>query len=517
MPSPNLQTAFPFSEELSDIAASLVRGKNLTAALTVIAESIRAGADPLGDAFIAARSADDRRITGTVYTPGEIVSSMIAWAQQQGTPARVVDPGAGSGRFLLAAARVFPDAELIGVEIDPLAVDILRANLHVCGYSERARIIPEDYREADISPIDGPTLFLGNPPYVRHHDIEPKWKQWFADGAGDYGHLASKLAGLHIHFFIRTLQLAREGDYGAFITSAEWLDVNYGSVLRNLLAGELGGTSLHVLDPKAMPFPDVATTGAITCFKVRQRPKTFRLQAVESLADLNALSNGNSIPWSEAQLSPRWSTIVRPGPKPPSDHIELGELCRVHRGQVTGNNEIWIAGPHAKGLPEDLLLPTVTKARELIEAVDILQDPSPLRRVINLPANLDDIDAEFLPAVKRFVAWAKRQGADRSYTAQHRRAWWEVRLTEPAPIMCTYMARRAPAFVRNLCSARHINIAHGLYPREQLSEKTLDRLTDYLRHNVSTAGGRTYAGGLTKFEPRELERVHVPSLEFLEA
>jgi hypothetical protein len=77
------------------------------------------------------------------------------------------------------------------------------------------------------------------------------------------------------------------------------------------------------------------------------------------------------------------------------------------------------------------------------------------------------------------------------------------------------MARRTPAFVRNLCGARHINIAHGLYPRENLPATTLDALADWLRKNVVTDDGRTYAGGLTKFEPKELERVLVPSLEAL--
>ena len=35
---------------------------------------------------------------------------------------------------------------------------------------------------------------------------------------------------------------------------------------------------------------------------------------------------------------------------------------------------------------------------------------------------------------------------------------------KPPPIMATYMARRPPAFVRNLADARYINIAHGIYP-----------------------------------------------------
>ena len=36
-----------------------------------------------------------------------------------------------------------------------------------------------------------------------------------------------------------------------------------------------------------------------------------------------------------------------------------------------------------------------------------------------------------------------------------------------------------------------------------------------LRASVGVGQGRTYAGGLTKFEPREMERVPVPSLELL--
>jgi hypothetical protein len=77
------------------------------------------------------------------------------------------------------------------------------------------------------------------------------------------------------------------------------------------------------------------------------------------------------------------------------------------------------------------------------------------------------------------------------------------------------MARRPPAFVRNLAEARHINIAHGLYPREEFSSTVLAGVVKYLSKNINTAYGRTYAGGLTKFEPREMERLPVPSPEVL--
>lgn len=93
----------------------------------------------------------------------------------------------------------------------------------------------------------------------------------------------------------------------------------------------------------------------------------------------------------------------------------------------------------------------------------------------------------------------------------------ERRAAQPAPVLATYMARRPPAFVRNLAEARHINIAHGLYPRQSLTGRQLDALAAALRRSATLSYGRTYAGGLVKFEPREMERLPVPEPQLLAA
>jgi SAM-dependent methyltransferase len=495
---------------LAALAELLLQG-NGPAALRA---KIRSGGDPLGTAFARLRPAHDRRALGATYTPPAIVAAMLDWAVREASGApirRVVDPGAGSGRFLLAAARRFPETALMGVEIDPLAAALLRANLAAAGLADRATVIEGDYRGADLPAIDGRTLFIGNPPYLRHHGIALQWKDWYAAASLRHGVKASRLAGLHLHFFLRTLDLARPGDLGCFVTAAEWLDVNYGAALRELLLGPLGLTALHRLDPKALPFEDAVTTGAIIGFRAGSNA-AVTVSDVAAPDRLGDLSDGVIVPRA-AFAAPRWTQIGRAQRSHPAGWIALGEICRVHRGQVTGGNPIWIAGPHSPDLPERFLFPAVTKARELIVAGDTLSDASALRRVIDLPANLDPHE----PAVQRFLAWAKAEGADASYIARHRPAWWSVGLRPPAPILCTYMARRPPAFVRNCCGARHINIAHGLYPRAPIADATLDALAAWLGANVAQSSGRTYAGGLTKFEPREMERVAVPPLEELAA
>ena len=135
--------------------------------------------DPLGEAFCALRAPAERRESGATYTPSPIVRSMVEWAADRGTPQRIIDPGVGSARFLLQAAERFLQASLIGIDIDPLATLIARANLTVAGFAKRSRVILGDYRNFN-EPVTARTLYIGNPPYVRHHQIATKWKDWFS-------------------------------------------------------------------------------------------------------------------------------------------------------------------------------------------------------------------------------------------------------------------------------------------------------------------------------------------------
>lgn len=326
---------------------------------------------------------------------------------------------------------------------------------------------------------------------------------------------ASGLAGLHVHFLLATVLHAQAGDVGSFITSSEWLDTGYGGLVRDLLTGPLSASSLHVLNPRSLPFDDAAVTGTIMCFEAGADSPDVRIQTVESVDALDDLSAGLPVPRQRLAGASRWSAITRPTPRTPDGYVELGEIARVHRGAVTGANRVWVAPREAVDLPGDLLLPTVTRARELFAAGECLTTTDGLKAVIDLPADLGVLDEGDRERVDRFLREAERLGAADGYVARRWRAWWSVGLASPAPILATYMARRPPAFVRDSAGARHINIAHGIYPRESMSAPELNALAAYLRTSVSTASGRTYAGGLTKFEPREMERLVVPGLPLL--
>lgn len=477
--------------------------------------AIEEGQDPLGDAFCLLRPREIRREVGATYTPHAIVKAMLDWCAILPPPGRVVDPGCGSARFLADAGRRFPRAKLLGIEIDPVAAIIARANLAVRGFEKRSEVQLIDFRESQLQGFDGKTLFVGNPPYVRHHQIATGWKAWLTRTASGLGLPVSQLCGLHLHFYLATAVLGAPGDYGAYITAAEWLDVNYGELLRKLAIRQLGLRTVTLIEPTAQPFPDAATTASIALFVLGQKQKEVSFFRVASVEGLGKLPEPHKVSVERLEAEPRWTIFTRSAQRTPKGYVELGELCRVHRGQVTGANDVWVVGVDVN-LPNHVLFPTVTRARELFAAGAKLDDAGHLRRVVDLPVDLDELNCTDRRRVDAFLRVAKHKGANKGYVAENRKKWWAVGLRAPAPILCTYMARRPPAFVENNVEARHINIAHGLYPREPLSKVVMRKLVAFLSSKVSINLGRTYAGGLTKFEPGEIERIPVPEIGLLQ-
>lgn len=491
-----------------------IGGSTDRALLTKLIDDIRRGGDPLGTTYCQLKSAAERRPSGQTFTPDAVVRGMIAWAARESVSyARVVDPGAGSGRYTFAALCRFPKARAIAVEPDPILALILRANAAVLGITDRVEVVVDDFRKLTLPGIKGKTLFIGNPPYVRHHDIGPEWKNWYSERLKQLGHGNSQLAGLHLHFFLKVLELAHKGDEGCFITAAEWLDVNYGKALRDLLSNGLGGKAVFAVAPELAVFGDAMVSAAVTCFAPGSIRGSINFKRITRVIELGRLEGGRAVAIATAHNEHRWSPFLDATKHACSEGlVVLGDLFQVRRGQVTGMNRVWVAGAVTSALPQRFLVPCITDSFDISAAPEhCISSLDTLRRVIDLPATLDGLDAEERKAVDAFLGWARAEGAADGYIATHRKPWWKVNLKDPAPLVVTYMGRRPPVFVRNPAGARIINVAHGLYPKVPLGDEYLAALVEWLNTNVTVAQGRAYAGGLIKFEPSEVMRLLIPA------
>jgi hypothetical protein len=130
-----------------DYVEKLGAKRRPTTAVADFTQAIKAGGDPLGDAYAALRSPEERRPHGATYTPQSIVDAMVGWAASDGAPGRVVDPGTGSARFLVAAGRRFRRVPLIGVEITTLGSILARGHLAAAGLADRSTICTCSYHD----------------------------------------------------------------------------------------------------------------------------------------------------------------------------------------------------------------------------------------------------------------------------------------------------------------------------------------------------------------------------------
>ena len=422
----------------------------------------------------------------------------------------VIDAGAGSGRFSIAAARHFPAAQVVAVEQHPEMLSLLSQRLSEEGLTRRVKVMAGDFREVEV-PRQGRCLFIGNPPYVRHHDISAGHKEWYRQRMAARGIVASQLAGLHLHFLVRASDLMRSGDEMNFVTSAEWLDNGYGDAVRQLLAGsyELRLNSLWVANSAEAVFPDALVSCAV--FGAVHSKDCIESDVRLGTISFRALCEQRRLPLATLAKSDRWSSWCRTTLQAASSGIELGELFRITRGQVTGCNKTWILPARQSELPDTLTVASVTRAREIIDgSVFAATSQAGFKRVVNLPRDLDELPDEHRRLAQSFITRAQQAGAHNGYIARHRKPWYAVDMRLPPAAFVSYMGRRPPVFSANPSRLSFVNIAHGLYPRQAMAPEALQRILDHLNRSTDIYGGRVYGGGLAKFEPSDVARLRVP-------
>lgn len=475
--------------------------------------------DCLESRFVAGNSLLSRRSSGVTFTPQWVVDQMLDLVGSKTSPySEIIDAGAGAGRFSIGAATRFPTSRVIAIEKDIGLASGLKRAARDHGLGKRVDVRQADFLDCPL-PYTGRRLFLGNPPYVRHHAISAHQKAWLKGVGARMARRFSGLSGLHVYFLARVLVEARDGDGLLMILPSEWLEARYGDAIKSAILQRARKVRLFMFPPDAEVFEGTMTTSVILSlefggpteeFSVALAARDRELCVDEMKAVQLPVSGADQVNWLHMSRDALERESSLDGPA--GSYVELGELFDVHRGQVTGKNVAWIATPETAPLiPDRFLFPCVTDGKEIFDLDDdVLRTARTLRRVIDLPADLDSVKNQEREAINRFLALAKHVGAATGYIASHRRAWWRVGLRDSPSIIMTYMGRRAPRFVVNGCYARLLNIAHGLYPKVKLSRSQLLSIVRWLNSERVARVGRTYAGGLVKVEPGDARRIRMP-------
>ena len=264
---------------------------------------------------------------------------------------------------------------------------------------------------------------------------------------------------------------------------------------------------LWVAEPQTPVFPDALVSALVLQAEMGARGSGVSLGVLQE----GALSTSRVVPIASLQGEQRWTSLCQAVLTVPTVGVEVGELFKVTRGQVTGLNDAWVLPLGSEALPLALTVPAVTRAKEIIDGtVEAADGLNRLRRVVSLPTDLSSLPTALRVRVDAFLDTARALGAADGYVARQRRAWHALDLRVAPAAMVSYMGRRAPVFRANPHAVSFLNIAHGLYPRQPLSEQQLRPILDFLNAHTDMRAGRMYGGGMAKFEPSDIARLRIP-------
>lgn len=138
---------------------------------------------------------------GHRYSVDDMLVGHLA-ATRAVAPRRILDLGCGVGSVLLMVGWAFRDAELAGIEAQPVSAALALRNLALNGCAERGRIVEGDLRdEATLASLGGAfDLVTGSPPYFdpRASTVSPDPQRAYArwemrGGIEDYARAAARM------------------------------------------------------------------------------------------------------------------------------------------------------------------------------------------------------------------------------------------------------------------------------------------------------------------------------------
>jgi hypothetical protein len=124
------------------------------------------------------------------------------------------------------------------------------------------------------------------------------------------------------------------------------------------------------------------------------------------------------------------------------------------------------------------------------------------------------------PAAEAYVAKGERAKVHKAYKCSVREPWWRVPLVAVPDLFLTYMNQDLPRLVANASKTRYLNSIHGVTLRHGRTTVGRELLPIGMLNSLTALGaeleGRSYGGGILKVEPKEADRLPMPSLDLLE-
>jgi hypothetical protein len=414
-----------------------------------------------------------------INTPHEIISGY--WKLLKNFRPRldsVLDLGAGDGRFAIGGYYKQYD----GVEIDTL-------HKHIKSLPPNARMFHKCVFEHDTANYGA---CIGNPPYVRHHEIENNWRSNIVHMIRTYLSVSlNEQCNLFVYFLCLGIIKTKPDGIIALIVPYEWASRPSVKPLQEYIKKQKWGVHIYKFRDKI--FSGVLTTASITIIDKKERTNKWKYYEVDSEFNIKKRKG-----LSEA------SSVVLP-------YEKRGNIWAL-RGLSPGTQKIF----------------TLTEGERIhfgLSLYDVEPCATSLREIPKLCGSLNkETFKEYLIdrgqkcwLIKSYLPWAQMSDTLQEYiqsipedqrntaTCNERTHWYQY-IPHPTPniLYSSGFTTFGPKILNNRIGAKAIGSVHGIHSTIRVSKS---KLLKYLNSTNFEKDIVAHSNSLKKVEVKQMNGI----------
>jgi adenine-specific DNA-methyltransferase len=467
---------------------------------------------------------------GAFFTPQAIAEFLASWAIHSSTD-RVLEPSCGDAVFLLGAAGEraklggTKSGDLVGVELHAPSVARARHRLQEAGVA--AEVVAGDFFDYSSDRLFD--VVLGNPPFVRYQTFAGEGRLKAIAAALRQGVRLNKLASAWAAFLIHACSFLKPDGRLGLVLPAELLAVNYAATVRSYLMGRF--SSLKIVTFEHHVFPGVQEEIVLLLASGSGRSEKFDLLQAKNLEDLEGSLGKRWSYFKPQRVDEKWTYAFIPEDVL-SLYRDIGANAnveplsfwgRAYLGAVTGANKFFLLNESEAvnaGLDTRDLTPILPPGSAHLKGLELSKVAwNCLRKDGDKVFLFFPSSMSLSKAASRYVALGEVDKFDNGYKCRVRKPWWKVPLVEKPDLFISYMTQDGVRLIANTANLEVTNSHYGLQftrGRKTIGGKLLPTAAlNSLTLLGSEMEGRSYGGGLLKIEPREVERLPLPSLSLV--
>lgn len=473
------------------------------------------------------------------YTPERVAQLLTDWAVVDAQDL-ILDPSYGGCAFLNGAYSTLkrkgspaPEKQVFGVDIDP-AAECYLSDLLAAGAS-REQYINKDFFEINPEDFGVPAFdaVVGNPPYIRYHDIPESLQRRAETRLAQFGICISGRASYWAFFLLYSIQLLRRGGRLAMVLPGAILHTDYSTHVRELLIRNFERVTIHLLQERI--FKGTQEESVILCAEgAGQQNMAVHINHVSTVDELisafaDPSESGRTLDcgdgdggWLRALIDCESLEVYDEVAGDPAV-IRLGEWVETRIGVVTGNNGYFILSQSAReelGISENHFIPVIKRPAYVqgLAATNgnlrLIEKRGKDYLLLNPPRDL----RQMTKPLRKYLEEGEKAGVHLAWKCKSRDPWYIVPHTYVPEAFMPCMSAGWPRIMINhsdyTCTNNIIRLAW--------KEKRLR--TDWMRLALGSLStftqvcaelvGRSYGGGVLKVEPTELTRLAIPLLPY---